>query len=359
MFHGTNFTESSASYESLDLLMKAASMMGEYAQQAEEGPDRDALIAQFANNAYMGRRGLTQEDLPKEGFIDDEHMTIWNILANRAQWLTKWGELAYPRIQTSHSFAAQLMATTVSRREIPFIEAPWPAFMIEVPAGLLPIESKDGVLSEITRIHVNSSYLPSLWTDPPWWGLELTGKGIEIHRTGRLVEAFDQPTGRILKNKKLMEVPDSYRIQERDLPLGDDIHDFWEGYNHHQESRVAILAARLTLGACIMMTDKANYREKSVRLDPMLANVRRRLGKEPTSQVYTLGKPVKVDFRLAVREYLRGSLRSLTVQSLVAGHHKHQPHGPGSSLRKWTFIEPYWRGPQDGPIVVRPHMVDE
>jgi hypothetical protein len=35
---------------------------------------------------------------------------------------------------------------------------------------------------------------------------------------------------------------------------------------------------------------------------------------------------------------------SPSVRTLVTGHWKRQPYGPQSSLRKWTWLEPHWRG---------------
>jgi hypothetical protein len=361
MFHGTNFTESSTSYETIDRLMNTADSMYEFIRETPTEREQHTQMLNFANEIYMRRRRLTLEDMPEEGFRDQEHMALWTIHANRVHWSARWGELAFPRVQMSHSYAAQLMATTVSKQEIPFIQAPWPAFLLEVPDGLLPLTLKDNTTTYITRIHVNSSFLSSFWHDAPWWGLELTGKGVEIHRVGRIAEAFDPATKRDLKGTPLLKLPDSYGLEEKDQPVGDgdeDYEDFWACYNQSEEDRVSILAARLVLGACIMMTDKSNYKEKVVRINPGLASLRRRGSKEPISRVYVVGQPVKVDFRMAVREYLKGTLRSLTVQSLVAGHHKSQPHGPASSLRKWIFVKPYWRGPEDGPVLVRPHTVD-
>lgn len=367
MFHSTNFTEASESYETIERLMQIATMMHGGAMDDIRDPDKtpeqlskalDLLVLNFANDAYLNRKGLTREDMPPEGFIDQEHMAIWAILASRTHWFVRWGELAFPRIQMSHSYAAQLMATTVSKTEIPFIEAPWPAFAVEVPEGLLPIAAKDGTMTYITRILINTSFLPSQWTEP-WWSLELCGKGIEIHRIGRIEEAFERASATDIKHRKLMKLDDSFRIQAKDIPVGDDYEDFWAGYDRSQEDRVAILAARLVLGACIMMTDKANYKEREVKLGAPLAHARRRNGKEPLSRIYVVGRPINVDFRMAVREFVHGKLRSLSVQSLVAGHHKHQPHGPGGTLRKWIFIKPYWRGPDDAPIVVRPHVAGD
>lgn len=357
MFQGTNYTEASASFESLDVLQKGATMMADVLRDMPE-ESRDAFLADFIQRSYMDRRGLTPEDMPSEGFRDEEHMAVWTMLSNRAHWFGRWGDLAFPRIQMSHSFAAQLMATTLSPKEIPNIEAPWPAFLVEVPEGLLPISLRDGQTTYITRIHVNTSFLPSLW-DQPWWGLEFSGKGLEIHRVGQIAEAFDQSSPREVKKRRLIQsLPEEFRTQPKDEPLGDNYDDFWTGYDRSAEDRVSILAARLALGACIMMTDKANYRVKEARLEPTLAFHRRRTNKEPVSRIYVVGQPVKVDFRMVVQQFISGSLRSLSVQSLVCGHHKSQPHGPGNALRKWIFVEPYWRGPEAGPIVVRPHMVD-
>lgn len=39
----------------------------------------------------------------------------------------------------------------------------------------------------------------------------------------------------------------------------------------------------------------------------------------------------------------------LSVRTLVSGHWKRQPYGEGRALRKWIFIEPFWRGPEASP----------
>jgi len=44
-----------------------------------------------------------------------------------------------------------------------------------------------------------------------------------------------------------------------------------------------------------------------------------------------------------------------TVRTRVSGHWRKQPHGPQSSLRRMQWIEPFWRGPVDGPVSVPDH----
>src|SRR5262249_31996760 len=76
----------------------------------------------------------------------------------------------------------------------------------------------------------------------------------------------------------------------------------------------------------------------------------------PKAWTFVLKRSVTVDCRDAVSDYLsRRKATTPTVQVLVRGHWKRQAHGPGGALRKLIHVEPYWRGPEDAPIAVRPH----
>ena len=74
---------------------------------------------------------------------------------------------------------------------------------------------------------------------------------------------------------------------------------------------------------------------------------------------YTVVRPVVLDCRVAVRDYIAGGGKSPTVRSLVRGHWRNQVHGPRNSLRKWIHVEPFWRGPDGAPVAVRPHIMRE
>lgn len=43
----------------------------------------------------------------------------------------------------------------------------------------------------------------------------------------------------------------------------------------------------------------------------------------------------------------------LTVRQRVQGHWRHQAHGAGRASRKLIWVEPYWRGPDDGVLPVK------
>lgn len=79
----------------------------------------------------------------------------------------------------------------------------------------------------------------------------------------------------------------------------------------------------------------------------------------PTRWEYVVGKPVQWDVREFVRNYVATGRPGgrLGVQTLVRGHWKHQPCGPQSKERRFIHIEPHWRGPDNAPIAVRPHIL--
>jgi hypothetical protein len=70
---------------------------------------------------------------------------------------------------------------------------------------------------------------------------------------------------------------------------------------------------------------------------------------------------VEIDLRQNMRDYLEGRSKKsfkVTTQFPVHGHWRWQPYGPKSSLRRRQWIEPYWKGPEDGVIPVRTHDLE-
>lgn len=112
---------------------------------------------------------------------------------------------------------------------------------------------------------------------------------------------------------------------------------------------------RLLLGVVLELTEHRPSEEH--RRAGTRTTKRNSLG-EPVAWTYTLTRDVKVDCRQAVRDYVEGRRSSApSVQCLVRGHWKRQAHGPARSLRKFIFVEPYWRGPEDAPIATRSHIL--
>src|SRR5207342_2722631 len=84
----------------------------------------------------------------------------------------------------------------------------------------------------------------------------------------------------------------------------------------------------------------------------------------PPARTFELARPVSVDCRSEVREYITGtgahhrSSKLRTVTWLVRGHWRHQAHGPERSMLTLRWIEPFWKG-ADAAVepLIRPHIV--
>jgi hypothetical protein len=75
---------------------------------------------------------------------------------------------------------------------------------------------------------------------------------------------------------------------------------------------------------------------------------------------YVLGQAVKVDARRYLQDYLSGdSGRLAKLRWLVRGHFRNQAYGPNRSKRKQIFIEPFWKGPEQGAVNVREHKMGD
>ena len=243
--------------------------------------------------------------------------------------LPRWAQCGYPEIQLPETYAAALLATTVTEEVLACVRPPFRVFLIEVPNGLLSIDTEQGQ-SPVRVILVHHEPKSEKWAYAAW-----TASPACLWRFGVTTAQLLPPS---LPEHDLTEMSIfPMTVTERD-------------------ERVAALVGRLIVNTCLAMSDPARVRA------PAPAGPRgrgrkadaRRGGEVPRTMIFRVGKPLEKDFGPAVRDYLEGRKRNLSVQTLVAGHWKMQPHGPGFSLRRLIYVEPYWRGDVDAPIHVRP-----
>jgi hypothetical protein len=80
------------------------------------------------------------------------------------------------------------------------------------------------------------------------------------------------------------------------------------------------------------------------------------------SLLYELGADVSIDRDLRDAARIASSSGSdpqrwiLQKRFIVRGHWKQQAHGPGRTERKLIFVEPYWKGPADSPVLARAYV---
>ncbi|MFI5302393.1 MAG: hypothetical protein ACHREM_30235 [Polyangiales bacterium] len=237
-----------------------------------------------------------------------------------AAWAARWVSAQLPQVTLGHRLAAALLATRADPNECADVMPRWAAFLIVLPPGLLPIPAT---------------------AKQPAWNIDF----VEVLHTPRLVSVVG--SGRASERVLGMH----YATFAEGLAVIDD-RPIWEvdddapGLPHQ---RAMSLLWRFALAIEIEMSDAQNVRPPSPRI---LERHRASIGRnEPHPITFALTREVSIDCREAIRRYVEGGAGSSpTVRTLVRGHWRRQAVGPQGMLRKWLHIEPYWRGPFDGPI---------
>lgn len=252
-----------------------------------------------------------QRNLIEEFPAGSEEAEVAQMFGVHAEWMAAWAACGLPRVCLGHRHAAALMATNSSPGTVEnSIVHPWGAFLISVPDKIMLHTDESGDSRWIDRVSV-------MFAGPPTdWVFVFGGTSTNPCICMGAAESFDQ--------------------------LG-----------HCEKFAAGQLMARLVFGVALELTSlRAAYAHAESG-----GVIKRDSRGAPETTTFTLTRDVKVDCREAVRAFCRGGATLPTVQSLVRGHWKRQAHGPQASLRKFIFVEPYWRGPEDAPIAVRSHVV--
>lgn len=245
-----------------------------------------------------------KSDAEIEAALPPENAPNYEYIVRLWTFADQWAQSGFPRIVVGHRHAAALMATRTAPSAVAHIQAPWQAFAIDVPDGLVEPVLDDGTIFEVAHAFV---VIPD-------------GEMVMVHLGNRK------------ETRVFMSVPALGQLGA------------FEG-----KSPMETFISRLVMGVCMEMTSHRPARAKGFGARP----IKQKRG-VPETWTFRLARDVKVDCREAVRDYVRGiTPSSPTVQSLVRGHWKEQAHGPGGKDRKAIFVEPYWRGPEDAPIAVR------
>lgn len=249
-----------------------------------------------------------------------------------------WAHQGFPQIVVGHKYAAALLATKLSYDVADQVRPPWRSFFIEVPHGLLFVDDNlRDKEATVTGVLVSSIFhAPS--GKNRWAYFALTESQATLWQHGAATEHL----------------------------LGDPEEGVWAGSGLTEkletlDKRCSTMIGRLILNVCLAMSDPANVKAPKDAKAKKKGKHNERENSEPRIRTYHLGSTPSIDCREHVAHYMRTGRTggALNVQVMTAGHWRNVPHGPQSSLRRVQWIEPYWRGPDDAPILVKPTMLKE
>lgn len=280
----------------------------------------------------------------------------------RLTFAVLWLHNACTSLTTTHKFAAALCASASKGIDIARdIKLPSPAFRVRVPNGVL-----DAPEHGIEVSHVDVEFLSN-------------GDSMySVHGSGPMIESRREPgtfSRRVLclpvmfsrasevERARLVESADEFLYQPTDLFGGDESESVFdlspEAASQLSQAevdvrrRIVLMARRLVIGLLLTFTHTPDWKSKVA----VGTGAVRRNGPPPHRNIF-IGRPISLDARPAVAQYISGAKSSApSVQSLVRGHYKRQVIGVSRAGRKVIWIEPYWRGPEDAPILARPYQV--
>ena len=226
-------------------------------------------------------------------------------LRRRLSHFIGWAGNGFPTIRVTDQKAASFAMTSAPPKSVMLPRAPWGSFAIDLSEELFPF-------------------------------------GLILYH-GRSTTGVDDAEFLVFCDRGIILL----RYDEDNIQNGD--------YPKDEITRFQKIISRVYAGICGTLYNRRREVEECERVSRAH---QKRKSKLPTAWEFVIGGNVNLDCRQDVRDYLAGRARRLmTVQSLTRGHYKWQPYGPQNSLRKWIHVEPYWRGPEDAPIVQREHVL--
>lgn len=260
----------------------------------------------------------------------------------------RWADYGCQVFQIGESLAA-LLALTDATVGYENIEWPFPAFMLEVPAGYLPVPDLPEYHDRPVRILVHDHFRAQGY-----------GPDFEVPEERYLhVEAFfgDHTLASCAINKRASELAEgiakellkTYAETDGGADLSLKMVEVQDSA-HTQRVMEAILNFTCGFALWLKSTGGTESRTPTNKLSKRKKRCRPKLH-WPTTWI--VGRQVKLDrtMRDAAKEAAHSPRTKkgwrLKKQQVVSGYWKHQPYGPGSKLRKRIHVAPYLRGPDD------------
>jgi hypothetical protein len=283
--------------------------------------------------AFVARK-IAEQWARDQGTVPETRLRIYEDITCFA---AKWAVHAFQRITTTHTYAAALMCSDADKAVLSDIELQWSAFMVCIPNGLLSYVDEKGIKHEYNRILVGA--------------YDKSASLILINQHGD----WSQPN--ILSHygnniADVLTVTEDY--DDGNIIIDDSVKD--------KIQRITTLARRLVAGLLLALQTKENFESKT---HGGKSAKKGRLHAEPAHRVVFVGGALKVDCRPAVATFIakgrsnrgHGPHAAPSFQTLVRGHFRRQVCGTGRRDRKVIFIQPFWKGDENLPILTRPKRV--
>lgn len=262
----------------------------------------------------------------------------------REEWLWHWADSGFTTFRASPTYAAALMVTDPPQvgAEPPDLIMPWQAIRVEVPAGVLVTPN-----TEVRWIYVKAN-VPGDANSLA----SLAYSNTQIMREEHHDELVRQgATFRVRCASTLADVLWYRTTQELEWLQGG------APFANEEKERLLLLCANYVSGLLYTLQHTRDWSQREHR-NHWRWSLSDGPRPPPNHRNVVCGRPITVNLRDMVHAQARGETRRSApsmFQACVRGHYKRQVIGVGRSGRKVIWVEPYWRGPEGAPLLVRPY----
>jgi len=270
----------------------------------------------------------------------------------------RWHQGGVPRIRLSHGLAAQLALTDPNGIDVAEVRLPFPNFAIELPHPNGPLVIQGA--GESRQQDVPSLYITS-WAESDDMDFEsLQQKDDDLR--GWFSKLADSKS-RCQWNKPRVHV----MLKARggigvfggmwlDRPIDLDLEAGGLLPLDECSKRATMMALRIIVNLALWL--------KAHDLGDTMSSAGRTVNHEHGlhSLFFEFGNEVKLDrsLRDAARAFCSSGQAhekwTLEKRFIVRGHWKRQSFGEGRTQRRLIFVEPYWKGPANAPVLSRTYV---
>jgi hypothetical protein len=274
------------------------------------------------------------------------------LLGNLIHALLRWYDGGCPRFRLTHGLVTQLALTDPQGVPMEEVQQPFPTYVVELPSPNGPVVwDVDGRMREpayivVHRASHNEATGELLISSRD--SFSKLAKQRELPQRSVLhVHVTDGANSSMFLSRGICDDADTVDISDLAWSSGTEAPP-----RDHDDSCIA-LCTRIAFNLPLYLRHRPSDRTsggKTVNHDHGMR-----------STLYELGADVPLNRNL--RDAARASCNQrdrepwkLATRFIVRGHWKRQVHGPGRTERKMIFVQPYWKGDADSPLVARAHV---
>lgn len=286
--------------------------------------------------------------------------------ADVGRWALTWARQGYNVFDLSPDFTAAILLTDAREIDISDVRLPFAGMLFMISDGF----AKGAEGTSYTKIHVTEVPRPDRSMLEAGEKIVDALKDLSPTQVSEVLRRAEAPTAPTPPKTLLGEDPNDTAIHihasdgTRVLETWIDRKDLsWDAFDDlpddvtEDADKQARHALRQIVFGAIAYTNAVE------------GSVEERFG-EPKKKIaatkvrakhWTIGRTIKIDPKLvaAVRSGSREVAFRLKHRHIVRGHYRNQAHGPARSLRTKKWIQPFWKGPEEGAALVHTYKLDE